>query len=156
MQQGNASQLKLLKLYVKEASFEMPEGSKVFQEQWAPELNVELHTATKALAEKNTHDVVLTIKCTVTNQDKAAFQVEVKQAGIFEVVAQNESELHRALGTICPNILYPYVREVVSSCVLKAGFPRLWLAPVNFDLIYAQQLQQTQGNAHVPANDETK
>ena len=161
MQQGNvsqnASQLKLLKLYLKEAAFEMPEGSKAFQANWTPELNVELHTATKALAEKNTHDVVLTVKCTVANQGKTAFVVEVKQAGIFEIVAQDPADLPKALGTVCPTILYPSVREAVSNLVMKGGFPRLWLAPINFDVIYEQQLeQQKEGNNNVPANDEKK
>ncbi len=134
------SQLKIHKLYIKEASYEIPEGVAGFSQEWAPELNVELHTQTKALSEKNTHDVVLTVKCTVNNQQKPAFVVEVQQAGIFEVLAPNEAELHRTLGTLCPNLLYPYLREVVSNLVLKGGFPQLSLAPINFELIYQQQL----------------
>lgn len=134
------SQLKIHKLYIKEASYEIPEGVASFRQEWAPELNVELHTETKALTEKNTHDVVLTVKCTVSSQQKPAFVVEVKQAGIFEILAPNEIELHRTLGTLCPNLLYPYLREVVSNLVLKGGFPQLSLAPINFELIYQQQL----------------
>jgi preprotein translocase subunit SecB len=143
-QAQTSSQLKIHKLYIKEASFEIPDSSNSFRQEWSPELNVELHTQTKALAEKNTHDVVLTVKCTVSNQQKPAFIVEVQQAGIFEIIATNEAELHQTLGTLCPNLLYPYLREVVSNLVLKGGFPQLSLAPINFELIYQQQLAQQQ------------
>jgi preprotein translocase subunit SecB len=48
------------------------------------------------------------------------------------------------VGSFCPNILFPYAREAVSDLIVRGGFPQLLLAPVNFDALYAQHLQQTQ------------
>jgi preprotein translocase subunit SecB len=49
------------------------------------------------------------------------------------------------LGVVCPNILYPYLREVVSDLAVRAGFAPVLLNPINFDALYQQQQQQAQG-----------
>lgn len=128
------------KLYIKEASFEIPEGVQVFQQEWKPEMNIELQTASKALAEADTFDVVLIAKCQVTCADKTAFIAEVHQAGIFTLPKNlNEKDTKHALGAFCPSILYPYLREAMADIVMKGGFPQLSLAPINFDILLQEQ-----------------
>jgi preprotein translocase subunit SecB len=46
------------------------------------------------------------------------------------------------LAIACPNILFPYVREVVSDIVVRAGFPPVVLNPVNFEALYQAQRDQ--------------
>ena len=53
-----------------------------------------------------------------------------------------ESDLEPILATACPTILFPYARETVSDTIVRAGFPPVYLAPVNFDALYQQRLQQ--------------
>ena len=48
------------------------------------------------------------------------------------------------LGAYCPETLFPFAREAVSDLVSKGGFPPLLLAPVNFNAIYAENLQRSQ------------
>jgi preprotein translocase subunit SecB len=48
------------------------------------------------------------------------------------------------LSVNCPNILFPYVRETVSDAIVRAGFPQFLLAPVSFEVLYQQRMQQTQ------------
>jgi preprotein translocase subunit SecB len=55
------------------------------------------------------------------------------------------------LATACPNILFPYAREVVSDIVTKGGFPQILLSPVNFDMVYAQELQRQEQSGNTPA-----
>jgi len=55
-----------------------------------------------------------------------------------------EPDLQPILGIACPNILFPYAREAVADLVGRAGFPPIHLAPVNFEAIYMQRLQQEQ------------
>src|SRR5207245_1128119 len=74
--------------------------------------------------------------------DKTAFLVEVVQAGIFRIQGIPDADLPAVLGIVCPNVLFPYARESVSDVVNRAGFPPVLLAPVNFELVYQQQLQQ--------------
>jgi preprotein translocase subunit SecB len=75
-------------------------------------------------------------------EDKVAFLAEVKQAGIFSLTGYSDQEMGPLVGSYCPNTLFPFAREVISDIVLKGGFPQLVLAPVNFDALYMQQLEQ--------------
>lgn len=130
------------RIYVKDLSFEAPSAPKIFsQPNWQPAVDLQLESSANEL-EKDIHEVILSITVTVTSENKTAFLVEVKQAGIF--IAKNfpANDLHVMLGSVCPNILFPYAREVVSDLVTRGSFPQLTLAPVNFDALYAQQMQK--------------
>lgn len=149
-EQANASngeqaqqQFAIQKIYCKDVSFETPNSPKIFTEKWEPELKVDLHTAVNPLAD-NVFEVVLTVTTTVTVGEKTAFLAEVQQAGIFNISGFDKAQLDHMLGSYCPNTLFPYVREVISTMVDKGGFPQLILQPVNFDAVYAQHMQQRQ------------
>ncbi len=143
--ESNEPQFQIHKIYIKDVSFQIPDGAKAFQTEWTPELNIEIHTEAKPLEETNTHEVILSIKCTVNTKDKPAFVTEVQQAGIFEISNVSDEQLRQALGAYCPNVLYPYLRETISDVVTRGGFPQLSLAPINFDMLYEQQMQQQTG-----------
>jgi preprotein translocase subunit SecB len=85
---------------------------------------------------------VLTVTVTAKLGEKTAYLMEVHQAGIFTVAGFAEKEMSHMLGSFCPNILFPYAREAISDIIGKGGFPQLLLAPVNFDALYAQHMQQ--------------
>lgn len=135
------------RIYVKDVSFETPHAPEIFREEWKPEVNVDLQTKTNRL-EESIYEVVLHLTVTVKMGERVAFLVEVHEAGIFTVKGFNQDQLGHALGSMCPNILYPYARETISDIVIRGGFPQLLLAPVNFDALYLQHLeQQKQGKA---------
>jgi len=130
------------KLYVTDLSFEAPASENpVNKPDWKPEMNLDLHTQTRHFDDDN-HEVVLTVTVTVKTEDKTAFIAEVKQAGLFRVKGLSEEQLRHTLGSFCPNILYPYAREVITNTISRAGFPQLILAPVNFDALYAEHVKQ--------------
>jgi len=141
-QQGK-QQFAIQKLYLKDVSFESPNSPAMFTKEWQPEVNLDMNTTTQALSE-GAYNVVLSLTATVKNNEQTAFLVEVQQAGIFTVNGFAENDLGHMLGSYCPNILFPYAREVISDLVTKGGFPPLLLAPVNFDALYAQHLAQQQ------------
>ena len=68
------------------------------------------------------------------------------QAGIFSVRNVPAEELDPLLGIGCPTILFPYLRETISDLITRGGFPPVLLAPVSFEAIYMQRLQQAQAN----------
>jgi preprotein translocase subunit SecB len=115
----------------------------VFLEREAPQVDIQLHHNSSRV-DDGVYQCVLTINVTAKAGEKTMFLVEAAQAGIF--VARNipEQELDAVLGIACPNILFPYAREVVSDLTQRAGFPPVILAPVNFEAIYAQQRSQMQ------------
>lgn len=146
-QNQNAGQFAIQKIYVKDLSFETPNSPAVFTEtNWAPEVNVQLNSRAAPMADEM-HEVVLSVTITAKLGDKTAYLVEVQQAGIFRTEGFEQQQLNHLLGSFCPNILFPYAREAISDMVTRGGFPQMLLAPVNFDALYAQHLQQQQAAA---------
>lgn len=129
------------KLYLKDVSFEAPGSPDVFLKEWKPETNIQLNTESRTLNE-GVHEVVLTATITTKSQDQTAYLVEIKQAGVFSAKGFEQERLGQLLGSYCPNLLFPYLREAVSSLVVKGGFPDLPLAPINFEALYAQHLEK--------------
>ena len=140
-EQPKGPQFSIQRVYVKDASLETPNSPQIFTKKWQPEINLEMNTRTTPLSPEH-FEVVLTLTVTVKNEEDTAFLVEVQQGGIFQVAGMNEQEIGHTLGAFCPNLLFPYARETIDTMVTKASFPALMLSPVNFDALYAQQLQQ--------------
>ncbi|MBU2965137.1 protein-export chaperone SecB [Amphritea sp. 2_MG-2023] len=140
-QEQQNPQFAIQRVYLKDASFEAPNSPKVFTQQWKPEINLDMNSATSTL-DQGVFEVVLTLTVTAKNDDETAFLVEVQQAGIFTITGLADAELHHTLGAFCPSILFPYAREAIDNMVNKGSFPALMLSPVNFDALYAQQMQQ--------------
>jgi preprotein translocase subunit SecB len=138
-----AGQLAIQKIYAKDISFEAPNSPQVFLGEWKPQVDVQLANHTTSLG-NDAHEVVLTVTITVQSESKTSYLVEVQQAGIFSITGFPPQHLAAVLATLCPNILFPYAREAVSDLVTRGGFPQLLLAPVNFDTLYAQELQHQQ------------
>ncbi|MDO5652246.1 MAG: protein-export chaperone SecB [Moraxella sp.] len=140
-------QLGLERIYVKDISFEVP-SAEVFTREWQPQLDINLSTATTDL-DPDHKEVILTVSVTANNGGSTAFIAEVQQAGIFLLKNIPEQDMPHLLSAYCPNILFPYAREVVSDLVTRGSFPQLLLAPVNFDQAYlqSQQEQAIEGNA---------
>ncbi|MGR9091877.1 MAG: protein-export chaperone SecB [Gammaproteobacteria bacterium] len=147
--QGPTGQLAIQKIYVKDLSFEAPNTPGVFTEQLNPSVDIHFSNETSDLGE-NQHEVVLQVTVTVKQDERSIYLVEAKQAGIFTISGFPAEHLPAILATACPNILFPYVREVVSDIVVKGGFPQILLAPVNFEMLYAQELQRRQGEQANP------
>ena len=131
------------KVFVKDLSLEVPNAPQIFLERDTPKVDVQLGTRAAALDDGH-YEVVVTVTTTATLGDKTVFLVEVQQAGIFQVRNLPNESLEPLLGVTCPNILFPYLREAVSDAIVRAGFPPFLLAPVNFEALYQQRLQQAQ------------
>lgn len=144
---ANTPHFEIQRIYVRDLSFEAPNTPHTFVEDWKPEVQLNLETKSNKVQD-NLHEVILSVTATVTTSQKSAFLIEVHQAGIFMISGFPADQLHQMLGSFCPNILFPYAREVISDVVMRGGFPQLILAPVNFDMLYAQHMedQKKQGN----------
>lgn len=139
-------QFAIQKIYTKDISFETPDSPKIFTETWEPHVDFNLGTNVTSL-EENLYEVSLTVTVTVKCAETVAYLAEASQAGIFVLGGFTDQEMGHMVGSFCPNILFPYAREVISDLVTKGGFPQLLLAPINFDALYAQHLEQAQQHA---------
>ncbi|NBQ68554.1 MAG: protein-export chaperone SecB [Nitrosomonadaceae bacterium] len=133
------------KIYVKDLSLEIPNAPNIFLERDTPEINLQLGTKNQGIGE-GLYEVLLTVTVTAKIKDKNMFLVEAQQAGIFRIRNIPAGEIEPVLGIGCPNILFPYLREVVSDIVTRAGFPPVILNPVNFEAIYQQKNTETKPN----------
>ena len=140
-------QLAISKIYTKDFSFESPQSPSIFKSaDWKPETNLNLRSAHNPI-EGNAHEVVLTITVEAKDGDKTMFLVELQQAGIFEIAGYEGEEMNAILGSFCPNILFPYAREIIATTIQKGGFPEFVLQPINFDALYLQAKQQKEQQA---------
>ncbi len=135
-----STSLALQGVYLKDCSFESPQGPRGNGE-WNPQISLDLNTTVQPIA-GDLREVVLTVTVSAKQADQTLFLVEVKQAGAFLMQNLSADEFKRAIGSICPNVLFPYARAVVSQLVSQGGFPQLLLPPVNFDALYASSLTE--------------
>jgi preprotein translocase subunit SecB len=126
------------KVYVKDLSLEIPNAPGIYLERDQPQVDIQLHHNSTGV-EDGVYETTLTVTITAKIKDKTMFLVEAAQAGIFVCRNIPAAELEAVLAIACPNILFPYVRETVSDVIVRAGFPPVLLAPVNFEAIYQAQ-----------------
>jgi preprotein translocase subunit SecB len=130
----------LEKIYIKDSSFEVPGAPQVFLDSNSPEVGVQLAISHNQLnAEQGLYEVVLAVTVTAKHTDKTVFLAEAHQAGLFRISGVPESELSKALEIACPNVLLPFVRQVVNNLIESGGFPQLLLSPINFEALYQQK-----------------
>lgn len=136
--QGAQAGFGIEKLYVKDASIEVPNAPQVYTNRTAPQVSVELANSASKLDE-GVFEVSIKVTVTAKIEESTAFLVEVTQAGIFGIRGIPDENLEMILAITCPNILFPYAREAVSDMVTRAGFMPILLNPINFEALYAQQ-----------------
>jgi preprotein translocase subunit SecB len=133
--------LALQGVYLKDCSYEAPQGPRA-EGNWQPQINLDLATTSNPI-QGDIREVVLTVTVSAKQNDKTLFLVEVKQAGAFLMQNLTEEDAKRAIASICPGVLFPYARSMVSQLVSQGGFPQLLLPPVNFDALYLNAQAQS-------------
>lgn len=140
-------QLLVQKVYLKDASLEIPQAPQVFTRQWQPQLDVQVQSSVQPLA-ADQHQVILSLTVTAKLEQDVAFLAEVHQAGIFLIKGLGEDERKRAIGTECLTMLFPFARESVAELVQRGGFPQLLLQPIDFAALYDQHQRKTGAAPH--------
>ena len=112
IQGDNGPQLALQNVYLKDCSYEAPQGPRV-DGNWNPQINLDLHTSATGLS-PDLREVVLTVTVSAKQNDATVFLVEVKQAGLFLMKNLSEPDIRRAVSSVCPSVLFPYARAAVA------------------------------------------
>ena len=128
----------IARIYTKDLSLESPRAPQIFEKQWNPKLGLEVDVLNEKLND-TLYEVILKLGVTVKTDDDVAFLVEIQQAGVFVLQGFDEQTIEHILGSMCPNILFPYARETIDSLAVKATFPAPMLAPINFDAFMEQR-----------------
>jgi preprotein translocase subunit SecB len=143
------------RLYLKDLSFETPQGPAAFQKQWKPKVNQDLSTKS-AKIDENTYEVSLRITVTVKDEEETIYLIEVEQAGLFTIKGIEDQQLAQVLNVTCATMLLPYAREAIDSTLIKGSFPPLMIPPINFESLFTNALKQaadaqkskTEANTH--------
>jgi preprotein translocase subunit SecB len=135
--------LSIERIYVKDLSLENPGAPQSFHSTDSPHVEVGLRTRGEQL-DPNRFEVVLTITVTAKTGDKTLFLVEAAQAGVFHIQGVPMADIQPIMGIHCPTVLFPYIRETIANAIIRAGFPPVHLDPINFELLYQQQLANLQ------------
>ncbi len=145
---GTGMQVNLQTVYLKDCSYESPNGPRLPNNQgWEPKFQLDMNTTAEPIG-PDVHEVILTITLAAKHAENTLYLVEIKQAGIFSVTGGSLEDLKRLIGSFCPSVLFPFAREAISDLLGKGGFPQFLLPLVNFDALYAQAAT---GNAPVDA-----
>ena len=147
---GSVVQFSIDRIYVKDLSLENPGAPQSFQVSDAPQVEIGLRTRTDQV-ESDIYESVLTVTVTARSGDKTLFLVEAAQAGLFTIRGVPQAQLQPVIAIHCPTVLFPYVRETIADATTRAGYPPVHLAPINFEVLYQQQLAQMQASAPAPA-----
>lgn len=141
----------LQRIYLKDASLELPNAPEIFLNRSQPAIEVQVDTAS-ARVNETIFEASVMVTVTAKIEDKITFLVECKQAGIFEISGMSEEQLKPVLGIVCPNMVYPYLRANLADLITRTGFPPVHLSDVNFEALYQQSLEagnaQEQQNVH--------
>jgi preprotein translocase subunit SecB len=141
--QAPQAMFQIEKIYVKDVSLEIPNAPQIFTQQAQPQLEVRIDTGAAPFAD-NYFEAFVSATVTAKVGDKTLFLAEAVQAGIFQLRNVSNDDLRPLLGIACPTILFPYLRETISDLVIRGGFPPVLLAPVSFEALYMQRVQQEQ------------
>ncbi|TNC81057.1 MAG: protein-export chaperone SecB [Oleiphilus sp.] len=149
------------RVYLKDLSFESPNAPEVFAKEWNPEFKMDLNTKHKPV-EEGVYEVSVCVTLTATVEGMTAYIAEVEQGGVFQVVGVQGLQLAQVLSSACPTVLFPYLREAMDNVIVKGSFAPSYLAPVNFDAIFANavrkkqaELEKAQAEAAAQAEDST-
>ena len=129
------------RMYLKDLSLEQPNSPQILLEQAQPQVDINLGMAADTVAD-GIFEVTVTATVTTKVNDKVLFLVEAKQAGIFEIRNLPQDQLQGIVGIVCPQMIYPYLRAIVSDVCTRAGFPPILLTEVNFQAMFEAQQQQ--------------
>ncbi|MBT9458653.1 MAG: protein-export chaperone SecB [Burkholderiaceae bacterium] len=138
---NNTPVFQIQRMYLKDMSLEQPNSPGILLEQTQPQVDINLNLAAEPVAD-GIFEVAVTATVTTKVGDKTLFLIEAKQAGIFEIRNVPAEQLEGIIGIVCPQMIYPYLRAVVSDICTRAGFPPVLLSEVNFQAMFEAQQQQ--------------
>jgi preprotein translocase subunit SecB len=130
--------------YIKDCSFEAPNGPFITGMQGTPTVNLNISTRATALAQ-DMHEIVLQVNLEAKAGDKVVWLLELQQAGAFLIRNLSAADLGHVVSIVAPNYLMAFARATVSDLVVKGGFPPFLLPLVTFEALHARAQQQPGG-----------
>lgn len=133
----NAPQVTPQAVYIKDCSFESPNGP-FGSYEGQPQVNLNMSTRASALAQ-DVHEVVLQVNLEAKAGDKVVWLCELQQAGAFVIRNLSASDMGQVISIMAPNYLLAYARATISDLVSRGGFPPFLMPLVTFEALHARR-----------------
>ncbi len=144
------SNIRVINQYIKDLSFEIPNAPNVFlNNQEKPNIALSVDIDAKKIT-KDSFEITLKVKADATSANNKLFICEISYCGIFALQNIENEMIEQVLLVYCPNLLFPYLRRIVSNVVSDGGFPPLMLEPIDFSSLYEKRQETLQS---MPVND---
>lgn len=150
-QPGQQPQIKALGQYIKDLSFENPNAPRSLQQQQGspPPINIQVNVNARQLG-PNDFEVELKLEGGAGEPANKLFNFELAYCGVFQLVSIPEEHKHPVVMIDCPQLLFPFARQIIADAVANGGFPPFLLNPIDFRALYQQRVMQQ--NAQTPAS----
>ncbi len=147
-----APQIRVLAQYVRDLSFENPDAPNTLRGGLAaPNIDLSIDVQARKAAE-DAYEVDLYIKAEAKRDGKVVFIGELKYGGLFQFVNIPAESIEPLLLIECPRMLFPFSRRIMADVSRDGGFPPLFIDPIDFASLYAQQRgKAAAGDAKTPA-----
>ena len=129
--------------YIKDFSFENPgaPGSLATMDK-SPQIDLALDLNVQKLPEENYYEVEISISAKALSKQKTLFVVDLKYAGVFNLINIPEEQIQMLLAVHCPSIIFPYARKIIADATQDGGFQPLMIDPVDFGVLYSKKMMQ--------------
>ncbi len=149
IQEGIDMQSKLIRLYARSVSVEVPDMLSLPRLAVQPNIGVDLQTDVRS-AWPGHVECTLTVALHATLQGQTMFMIEVAQSGIFALPPISHEELTTFARKDAASTLFPFVRAHLSALAVCAGFQSIILDHIDFDALITR-LRQGQPVRSTPA-----
>ena len=129
--------------YIKDFSFENPgaPGSLASMDK-SPQIDLALDLNIQKLPEEDYYEVEISISAKALSNQKTLFVVDLKYAGVFNLINIPEEQIQMLLAVHCPSIIFPYARKIIADATQDGGFQPLMIDPVDFGVLYSKKMMQ--------------
>lgn len=148
-QQAQAPRLRINAQYIKDLSFENPNApGSLRPRDKAPKIDLDVNIDIAKVAE-HSYEVALRVKADAKHEEEQLFIAELVYGGVFTLETEDQNQLEQVLMMYCPNLLFPFARQILANAATQGGFPPLMLEPIDFSALYARHKAQhaNQGTA---------
>ena len=130
--------------YIKDLSFENPSSPKSLALSGRPHIELSLDLNISRLPEENFFEVELNIDAKASSEELTLFIIDLKYAGVFNLINIPEEQQQHLLAIHCPSIIFPFARKIIADVTQDGGFQPLMIDPIDFAALYHKKLSENQ------------
>ena len=130
------SNIRIISQYIKTLSFDLPSAPQIFlNTQDKPNIALSIDIDAKKLSDEN-FEITLKIAADATTKEGKFFDCKLSYAGLFSLQKIEGEMLEQILLIYCPNLLFPFLRRIITNITSDAGLAPLMLDPIDFADLY--------------------